>query len=304
MVKIMIKYSIIVPIYNTSNTLNKCLSSILNQSYDNFEIIAVNDGSTDNSFELLKSIKDSRIKIVNQKNMGLSEARNNGVKKSKGDYLLFVDSDDYISKNLLKKLNDTIENEDIIRFQMKTINKESSIMYSEDSFKALNGKDAFKIIANYHFVEPVCCYAIKRDYYISNNFSFTKNTYHEDFGLMPLIIIKANSVTSINYIGYNYVSQEGSITKFTTYEKEVKKSKDVLLHYKNLINKSDDIYYKSFLSNTVLLKAKLLKGKDFDNYIKEIKSNKVLDNLLSNTLKRKIKKILLNINLKIFIKVI
>lgn len=93
--------SIVVPVYNTSNYLSNCLDSLINQTYENLEIICVNDGSTDNSLDILKqySNKDSRIKIINQSNQGVSQSRNNALKNIKGEYVLFVDSDDFIDIN-------------------------------------------------------------------------------------------------------------------------------------------------------------------------------------------------------------
>ena len=100
------KISIIVPIYNSGLYLEKCLDSIINQSYKNIEIILVNDGSTDNSKEICEKYKekDKRIIFINQKNQGVSVARNEGLKKATGGYISFVYSDDYISENMLKKM--------------------------------------------------------------------------------------------------------------------------------------------------------------------------------------------------------
>ena len=100
------KFSIIVPVYNVESYLAKCLDSILCQSYKDYEIIAINDGSTDNSSKILKEYVDKydNIIVINQENQGLSQARNNGVKEAKGEYIIFADSDDFIEKDLLKKI--------------------------------------------------------------------------------------------------------------------------------------------------------------------------------------------------------
>lgn len=92
--------SIIVPVYNTENFLSKCLESLINQTYKNIEIICVNDGSTDNSSQILESFlsKDSRITIINQDNRGISQSRNEALKNASGDYIMFVDSDDWIEE--------------------------------------------------------------------------------------------------------------------------------------------------------------------------------------------------------------
>ena len=102
----MSKVSIIVPIYNCSSFLNECIDSILSQSYKNFELLLINDGSTDNSQEIIESyaIKDSRIRFFPQENQGVSVARNKGIQEAKGDFLLFVDGDDWIDSNALTHL--------------------------------------------------------------------------------------------------------------------------------------------------------------------------------------------------------
>ena len=98
------KLSIIIPVYNVEKYISKCLDSILNQSFEDFEIICVNDGSTDNSLAILEEYKDKRIIIINKKNEGSGVARNAGVDISKGEYLYFVDGDDWLEDNALEKM--------------------------------------------------------------------------------------------------------------------------------------------------------------------------------------------------------
>ena len=98
--------SIIVPAYNASKYIEKCLNSILSQTYKNFEIIVVNDGSTDNTLDILKkcSEQSDKIKIVAQKNKGVSAARNNGLEHAKGQYIAFVDADDTLEQEFLERM--------------------------------------------------------------------------------------------------------------------------------------------------------------------------------------------------------
>ncbi len=105
------KVSIIIPVYNVEKYLQRCLDSVVNQTLKDIEIICVNDGSTDNSAIILEefSKKDERIKIVNQKNGGLSRARNTGLEHSNGDYIGFLDSDDWIDLDYYEKLHDAAE---------------------------------------------------------------------------------------------------------------------------------------------------------------------------------------------------
>ena len=103
--------SIIVPVYNVEKYLNECIKSIINQTYTNLEIILVDDGSKDNSGQLCEKWKstDQRIQVIHKKNAGLGFARNSGLDIATGDYVMYIDSDDYISKNMVQKLLDTAE---------------------------------------------------------------------------------------------------------------------------------------------------------------------------------------------------
>ena len=100
------KYSVIVPVYNVEKYINECLSSLINQTYKNIEIVVINDGSSDNSLSLIEEYSriDDRIRVIDQKNMGLGYTRNVGIDNAVGDYILFVDSDDYISLNTCEEI--------------------------------------------------------------------------------------------------------------------------------------------------------------------------------------------------------
>ena len=299
-----IKFSIIVPVYNTEKYLKRCLDSIKKQSFKDYEVIIVNDGSTDNSSDIIKKYP---YKVINQENLGLSMARNNGVKEARGDYVIFLDSDDYIEKDLLKEItNSLVNNPDVVRYQTKEVfDDKEDINYEEEPFENKNGVEAFNLITKYHFVENAWVYAIKREYYLKEKFAFKKNTYHEDFGLVPLIIIKAKIVNSINYIGYCYYQRDGSIMNDSNYDKTKKKVKDMYNHYLYLtkeINKTnlDKTYFMSFISNSLILKITELKGEDYKKALKKLKKDKVFDNLLSDSLVRRIKKTLVKISPKLY----
>ncbi len=299
------KYSIIIPVYDVEKYIKKCLDSVFNQTYNNYEVIVVNDGTKDNSMEIVKNYD---VITINQKNQGLSMARNNGVKKAKGEYLLFLDSDDYLEENTLEEINKALDSKpDIVRFQIKEVGNEVNKKYPEEPFNNLNGENAFKRIVNYHFVENAWCYAIKREYYMDNNFEFKKGTVHEDFGLIPLVIIKAKQVTSIPYIGYNYLQRPNSIMGDKDYNKTLKKVEDMYNHYNYLLKEInntslDKTYFKSYIANSILLKICELKNKDYKKYLKKLKKEKIFTNLLTDTLARKVKKILISISPKIYFK--
>lgn len=310
----MSKFSIIVPVYNTEDYLARCLDSILSQTYDDYEVIIVNDGSTDNSKNIISDYVKKNPKNfiqVNKKNGGLSSARNKGIAKASGEYILFVDSDDTIQSGLLKTLNANTKDEpDLIRFQVKEVHENNICMYRELPFETVKGDKAFKKIASYHYVENAWCYAYRKEFYKKNKFSFAEGKFHEDFGLTPLVIMKASKVKSIGYVGYNYMIREGSIMTSAAYEKVKKKVYDFLFHYKNIVNSLDDTnlrnidVYKSFLANSVIIKALELNSSDYKIYIKELRKLHVFDNLLADTWARKIKKIGVRISPKIYYKVV
>lgn len=302
------KFSIIIPVYNVEKYLKKCLDGVFNQTYKDYEVIVVNDGTKDNSMDI---VKDYNVKVINQKNQGLSAARNAGVKKAIGDYLIFLDSDDYWEKDLLKELSKSLKNNsDLVRFQINEVYEDGRVIpYQEESFTNLSGPDAFKRIVKYHFVENACIYAIKRKYYVENKFEFRKDTLHEDFGLIPLVIMKAKRVNSINYLGYNYLQRQGSIMSNKNYEKTKKKVADMYLHYNYLIEEInkldvDTTIFKSFVANSLILKITELNYKDYKFYLNKLKKEKVFDNLLTDTTGRKVKKVLLRLSPKNYYKLI
>lgn len=312
----MVKYSFIVPVYNTSKYLKKCLDSLVKQTFKDFEIIIVNDGSTDNSSNIISKYQDTykNIKVINQKNGGLSMARNNGVKEADGEYLIFIDSDDYVEKNLLKEVDKEIKDAEVLRYQVISEDEDGSnkIDFNEEAFDMVNGYQAFKYLSNYHFVEPAWCYAFKKDYYVNNKFSFKKDVYHEDFGLIPYVIYKARKVKSINYLGYHYVQRNGSIMNNNDYKKTVKKAFDMLEQYKTLrlfaknINRKNnmDDYYLSYISNCVIVKTRELKKDERKVYVHELKKLNVFDGVLVDTSVRRLKKKFMKLNLGLYLKVV
>lgn len=312
----MIKYSFIVPVYNTEKYLKKCLDSLVNQTYKDFEIIVVNDGSTDKSSSIISKYqkKYKNIIVIDKENEGLSMARNRGVQKSSGKYIIFVDSDDYVSNKLLEEVDKKIDDSDILRFQIATEDEEYTKIneYHEEGFESMCGYDAFKYLSSYHFVEPAWCYVIRKNYYIENKFSFKKGVYHEDFGLIPYVIYKARKVKSIDFIGYYYIQRNGSIMNNSDYKKTVKKAFDMLEQYKTMrlfaknINRKNNLddYFLSYISNSVIVKARELKKDEKKVYINELKKLNVFDGVLVNARIRRFKKYLMKHNLNLYLKVV
>ncbi|NLL02513.1 MAG: glycosyltransferase family 2 protein [Mollicutes bacterium] len=303
----MIKFSIIIPVYNVEKYIEKCLQSVFNQTYNNYECILVCDKSTDNSDIIVdKFIKlNKKINKITAINTGLSEARNIGVNASSGEYILFLDGDDYYEKDFLETINSNLfDQPDLLRFQVREVYPDKIINHSEVSFDNKNGIDSFDYIKKYHFIENAWAYCYKTEFYLKNEFSFMKGCVAEDFGLIPLIIAKANKVKSINYIGYNYIQREGSLMSNKNYNHKIKKMDDMIFQAKNLYKKFKDIdnneKFLEFINNSLIYYSTTLKYCDFKRFKYEIKELNVYDYIPNNNFKRKIKKMLIKGNAYIF----
>lgn len=314
------KVSIIVPIYNVEKQLRRCLDSLVNQKTNNLietQIILVNDGSTDNSGYISKEYANKysdKITYLEKENGGLSDARNFGVKYADGDYISFVDSDDYISKDLyLQLLPYMNEQYDMLKIKIAKVTENEEVIeknYSPEFYKK-NGEEAFSILYKSDVMTEVAWgYIYKKSFYVENNFEFTKELYHEDFGLIPLIILKANKIASTNVGYYNYVQTENSITRGNKI-KDYQKAKDLLTHYDNMIKKIKDYEISDFskenikiyYTNCIILEVNNLTGKDKKEYIKEIKKRKMTQNIKARNFKQLIKKIILNISITLYLKI-
>ncbi len=311
----MCKLSIIVPVYNTNIHLKKCIESILIQTTDDIEILVINDGSTDSSGRILEKYAEQnpkRITYYKKENSGIADTRNFGISKAKGKYILFVDSDDYIKPNLIKDLQKYIEkNVDIIKFKLERVNEQGKVLEKVVGpvFEKVDGQTAFNLLCfSDVLLDSPCIYLFKKELF-TNNMIFKVNTEHEDFGLIPLIIIKAKSVVSIDNYGYCYLQTSGSITRNEDYSKTLKKFNDALLHYdtmlefieKQEITAKTKKNIKTYYTNAIILKLKEIKKQDIDIYIKKIKKRKMINNIQVNNLKQVIKKMLLRINVKLYL---
>lgn len=208
--------SVIVPIYNVEKYLSKCVDSIINQTYKNLEIILVDDGSPDNCPKICDEYakQDSRIKVINKENGGLSDARNAGMKVATGEYVSFIDSDDYISDDFIETLYTTMKTEnsdivecDIVKFEDGTtpvIEKENCEINSFSTEKGLS-----LLIAENKFHQHVWNKLYKSE--ISLKIPFEKGKLNEDEFWTYQIFGQAEKVTQINKSMYFYLQRSGSI---------------------------------------------------------------------------------------------
>lgn len=308
------KYSIIIPVYNVEKYIRKCLNSVLNQSYNNFEVIIVIDGSLDNSEDIIKEFvsKDSRFTYYKKENTGLSDTRNYAIQYVTGEYILFLDSDDYIEPDLLKTLSN-YNNYDLIKFNAKAVDESGNVLkyYRQNSFTFSDKISALTNIMNDDLIDPAWIYAYNKEFFIKNDFKYVYNKVHEDYGLTPFILLLANTIISIDYVGLNYVQREGSITNNNNIDKVKRKMNDVIWQYNNLINQINNANKEKNEKEIILIyvvdglcrKYSTLPKELKKQYKKVLKKSKIYISLPSNNIKRIIKKyaLMLNINLYLFL---
>ena len=299
------KFSIIVPVYNVERYIEKCLDSICNQTYSNYEVIIVNDGSEDQSESLIKKYtQDQRFKYYKKENGGLSDARNYGLTYITGEYLLFVDSDDYIEPNLLQKLNEiiAIKPYDVIRFGARPVDEKGNILsvFNKTEVKRNDKFHILKAIMSTPYIEPAWLYAYRTKFFKDNQFEYSKGKIHEDYGLTPLILDRALEIGWLDEIGYNYVQRENSIMRQVDYNKLVKRVGDFqefyINHKKTIVpnNRSSKLIL-GFCAEALIYKAKELKDQDRKNLINFIRKEHVIGQIYPWSFKKLLQKLYLTI---------
>lgn len=209
------KISIIVPVYNTAPWLSRCLDSICTQSYRNLEILCVNDGSTDNSAEILEeyAAKDSRIKIFTQENAGLSAARNTGLKHATGEWVTGVDSDDYLCPDIYEQcVKLCSERVDIVFFGVRVFTTEGAELNND--YFALPEAGEYELLPAQAGKLNACFWdkLWRRSMLTEHNLQFPVGLVHEDEALFWTALPYVRRVAMCPSIGYTYLLREGSIT--------------------------------------------------------------------------------------------
>lgn len=229
------KISIIIPVYNSESFLVKCLDSVCAQIIKDIEIICVNDGSLDNSLNILREYaqKDGRIKIINQKNQGQSVARNNALKKAKGKYIGFIDSDDYIDNDFYQKLYEAAEKEsaDIVSggiIRVENGHEESILSYAGKTF-ANKTNEIFKLLKLPKFCY-VCNRLYRKDFILDNLLFFRVGVFYEDVIWSTVAASKAEKAVTVSDVSYYYVYNENSTVAQT--EADSKKQNDMREAYR------------------------------------------------------------------------
>lgn len=287
-----LKLSIVIPIYNVEKYLAKCLDSCLNQSINNYEIIAVNDGSNDGSFAILQeyAAKYHIIRVVSQENQGLSMARNNGLAVAKGEYIWFIDSDDWIEegclKNIFPKLKDNI---DLLQLQYRYVYDDESQNH-DASYSLVEGcKTGREVIRNGGLSAPAPFTIYRRKFLIENRLSFVSGIYHEDSEFKPRATYLAEKITSIDLVCYNYYQRSsGSITSSFRMKNAVDiiKVMNSLYDFSRGFIKEEIVAFNKFISldmNTLLYGYRNLSASEQKQVCSMLKNEKHLFRCMANS---------------------
>lgn len=261
------KLSVIVPVYNVEKYLEKCLNSIINQTYKNLEIICIDDGSPDNSIKILEKyqLKDKRIRVIRQENKGLGATRNIGINVATGTYISFIDSDDWIELDMFEKCIEVFKkyNVDLVdcsTYYDSTINSQKvrdlrKLNYKND----YNGEEYFKLLVRNNLFSASSCNKvfklknIKRD-----NIYFPENKYNEDFYFVFVYLILSKKIGIVEAPMYHYlISRENSITNKINQNDVVdsifmKKNIEETLKKKGQIEILSEVEYQEYIFNWII----------------------------------------------------
>ena len=295
--------SFIVPVYNSAKTIRNTLQTILSQKSNiNFEIVVVDDGSKDNIDEVMEKYKlEPKIKYYKKENSGVASTRNFGVEKAKGEYIIFVDSDDYISEHLIFDIEKYIMlGVDLIKWNPIFVdeNKKELKIPRSVFFEKVTGEEGFNLLfGNDDLIDCLWNYAIKKEIMLE----FPTGTYHEDFRTMPFIMLNAKSMVSIEKREYFYVQSKNSIMRNKDEEKTKKKLEDKLQHFDYIIEQAEKLdinkvtkeNLKIWATNSMLSVISDLEEINKTYYKKELKKRKIYKHIKVRNFKQLIKKLIL-----------
>jgi len=272
--------SVIVPIYNVEDYLDDCIKSILNQTYENIELILINDGSTDNCEAICKKYEknDKRVKYYFKENGGLSSARNYGIEKSNGKYYMFIDSDDYIDSDMVEKLYDAIvKNKVDIACCGKYLEyKNETILVNSKGDFFCDNIESLRRILRIDNIDTSCCDKLF-DSKLFQNIRFPEGRLFEDLGTLYKIIDISNGLYHIHFPLYHYRKHDNSIinSKFNPkkldsiyFRKEIHEF--VLKKYPQLKSDSELFYFPILINDTFKCYALKLNN-EYEIFKNEIK---------------------------------
>lgn len=242
------KISIIVPVYNVEHELSRCVDSILNQSYTNIEAILVDDGSTDRCPSICDAfvMKDRRVRVIHKPNGGLSSARNAGLREASGEWILYVDSDDYILNDSCERLIavgakydcDIVSADAIREFNG---GREYMVHGSLADGKCYPSRDfIIKTVKPCEWYAPACFNLYKRSFLIENNLFFVEGLLHEDMEMQPRVFLAAKTVAYCAYPFYRYVDRASSIMNASKVDERVTAMEWIYSNWKSKFEAIED----------------------------------------------------------------
>ncbi len=243
----MIKLSIIIPVFNVEKYIKKCIDSVLTQDLKlkEYEIIIIDDGSPDKSVEIIKKLMKSnpQIKLISQKNRGLGGARNTGLRLARGNYILFLDSDDWYNPNVLKQLyNKGYKNSlDVLEFGAQGINSDNKIIYTQNTSSNDEILNGIRYYQKYHCMDSACNKLYKRSFLIENELFFIENLYIEDYEFNTRVFYKAKEVMATDMIVAKFYQSPNSITRNFDVIKQKKMQDDII----TVIKKINTLYIQN-----------------------------------------------------------
>ena len=280
--------SVIIPAYNIEKYIQKCVLSVLKQTYTNLEIIIINDGSMDKTGavcdELAKT--DDRIKVLHQQNMGLSEARNNGIKLASGEYISLIDGDDIVKKDFLRNMADAMkDNVDVVVGGYKTVADTKKILcINKMPNSTLSGKDAtIRLLTKQEDFFVIAWNKLyKRELFTKNNIWYPAKRIHEDNLTTYKLLSKARNVTIIDSSDYLYVKRAGSITDKSKKDLQVQEkinAANEAIEYFPSGDLHDAAKYSLFLAQIIKLNEAIrAKNNNYAELINDILKNKPSEN--------------------------
>jgi glycosyltransferase involved in cell wall biosynthesis len=281
------KISVIVPVYNVENYLEKCLNSLVNQTLEEIEILVINDGSTDDSQKIIDEFQKKfpqKIKAFSKENGGLSDARNFGIERASGNFLAFVDSDDYISENMLQEMYDlAIKNEaELVICNLQKVDEHGNVTQKLTQIPNLSGKIDFeKNFSVFSDLSYFACNKIfKRELFDGKRFQ--KGMHFEDIELIPQLLLRCKTLAKTDAFHYQYLERTNSISKSHT-----ERGLDILKAVKNVEKSFENSRYSS--KKNELKGFQILEGiYTFLAYLAFVKEDEVYQKM-SSELKRFIK---------------
>lgn len=242
------KISIIIPVYNIENYVGACLDSVVNQTFQDYEIIVVDDGSTDQSLKIVREYEEKykeKIKVISQKNSGQGGARNTGMAAAKGEFFLFIDGDDYITETALEKLVEKQKEQDadVVVFEFAAVDEKGKYLGNMQGWEKRDTKEMVQDPAYYLVhITTTPCKLWRKSLFLEHGILFSKNIWFEDLEITKKVMAHVRKAVSLDEEIYYYVYRQGSTMNNRRLEKnrDLFQVMDHILEYYQSIGKLDE----------------------------------------------------------------